>query len=237
MVNKSIVIGGADGFLGRHAARHFAAAGYNVFGTCMSKKSRSEVETFFSNEKTVGVELHTVNLAKETEVKAFAAWIQKAGSVSHLLNAAGGFAFIHPLEATEAQFDFLFDANVKSTWLLTKYFIPDMVRQKFGRLVFISAAASQSSPSAGMGLYVASKTAMNAMLEGIAEGLTKGFPETNVCTNAICPTIIDTPRNRADMPDAEVSRWVTTSQIIRVVEELFDPSTNCPNGTFVRIGS
>ncbi|MDE3268852.1 MAG: SDR family NAD(P)-dependent oxidoreductase [Pseudomonadota bacterium] len=133
-----------------------------------------------------------------------------------IVHCAGGFIWNKTADYKTKDYDYLMSANFRSAFLLLRYALPLLRQQQAGgRIVFVSSAASLS-PNAnniGMGVYSASKSALNALLMSTcAEVRGEGI---NI--NAICPTIIDTPRNRNDMPDADRSQWVSCEKIAQLI--------------------
>jgi NAD(P)-dependent dehydrogenase (short-subunit alcohol dehydrogenase family) len=87
-----------------------------------------------------------------------------------------------------------------------------MIAQKHGKIVNIGAGAGQHG-AARMGAYSASKSVVIRLTESMAAEL-KGH---GINVNCVMPSIIDTPRNRADMPDADFSSWVHPDALARVI--------------------
>ena len=90
-------------------------------------------------------------------------------------------------------------------------------------------AAAVNRPGAGMAPYAASKAGVIALTESLAEEL-----RGRARVNAILPSIIDTPANRADMPDADPSQWVTPKELADVVAFLLSDAANCISGATIR---
>lgn len=226
---KNIFIAGADGILGREVFKYFANLDCNVVATVFDRKVELELMTQVKPGRNKPLIL-ACDLGDEAQVKACA---QKAvahlGRIEALINVAGGFVWSKLAEATTQQFDFLVNANTRSNWLLTKYVAPHMAANNFGRIVYISAASTLKTVDTGFGLYVGSKLFLNAIVQAAAAE----HGDHHVHTNAILPTIIDTPRNRADMPDADFSVWVQPSAIVEMITRLLDTAPSCPNGTLV----
>jgi NAD(P)-dependent dehydrogenase (short-subunit alcohol dehydrogenase family) len=142
-----------------------------------------------------------------------AAVVAKLGTVDALINIAGGFAMgeaVH--ETTPETWDFLMGLNAHSVLNMARATVPVMLKAGHGRIVNIGAGAGQHG-AARMGAYSASKSVVIRLTEAMAGELkTQGI---NV--NCVLPSIIDTPRNRADMPDADFSTWVHPDALARVI--------------------
>ena len=225
---ESILIGGAEGFLGRAAVEYFAKKGRRVVASCRTKADLEKVKDFVQSSKLIGVTTLECDLGDEAAVKSM---MQEAGAIDGLFNAAGGFRYGSVTDCSTADFDFLMSANLKSAFLLAKHATPGMRARGFGRLVFVSARGTLSQAAANMGPYTASKAALNCLIEALATEV-RG---SGVTVNAVMPTVINTPANRQAMPDANPKEWVTTTDILAVVEQLVGPTGAPVNGSLISV--
>ena len=99
-----------------------------------------------------------------------------------------------------------------------------------GAIVNVGAAATARA-AMGMGAYTASKSGVARLTEALAEEL----KEEGVRVNAILPSIIDTPTNRADMPDADVAKWVSPAQLAGVVAFLLSSDAMPITGALIPV--
>ena len=83
----------------------------------------------------------------------------------------------------------------------------------------------------GMGAYAASKAGVHKLTEALAEEL----KADGVTVNAVLPSIIDTPANRSDMPDADFSRWVKAEELGAVIAFLLSPEAQCITGASIPV--
>jgi len=229
---STVLVTAAEGALGRQAILRFARAGLKVAGSVASAATRDELSSYLSKEG-VSVPLVPAQLSKEADVRALFDGVAAhlGGCPEAILNAAGGFEMFPVAEATVERVQWLFDANFTSNWLLLKHALPAMVSRGFGRVVLVSAAGTLSPAPAGMGFYLAAKSALNRLIESAAaETADKG-----VRINGVLPTILDTPRNRADMPRADHSKWVPVPALLDVVAALFSPAFDVVNGAMIRV--
>jgi len=211
------------------ATLFFAQAGKRVVATCMNEAERTRlVDSAQKAGLTERVQPVIADLADEAAVRRL---VEQAGPVDAAFNAAGGFRWALTTEMDARDFDFLVAANFKSSWLLAKHLVPGMRERGFGRLVFVSARASLGLGEAGMGVYTATKAALNALVLGLAAEL-RG---TGVNINAVLPTVIDSPANRAAMPQANPADWVSRESLIRLVAELLGPVGEPLNGALLPV--
>lgn len=216
---ESIFIGGAEGYLGRHCVLHFLKAGYAVSGSVWKMALADELKSWLgaNGGDLKRLFLHGANLSVESETARLVGEIGKYSPRMHrFVNCVGGFEWVKVTDATRDQVDFLMQANFYGNWLLLKHWLPMLTKQKAGKIALVSAAASTKPVAVGMGPYIASKAALNAMVQAAQEE-TKG---SGVHIEAVYPTIIDTPRNRADMPTANFSEWMTPAQVIEKISAI-----------------
>lgn len=196
-----VLITGAAGALGKAATAYFAAAG-----------ARLALLDVIPIEGP-----HYTRTCDLTDAAACAAAV--ADVVSHLrtvdvlVNIAGGFAMGEAVHETSANtWDFLMGLNAHSVLNMARATVPIMIAQKRGKIVNIGAGAGQHG-GARMGAYSASKSVVIRLTESMAAEL-KGH---GINVNCVLPSIIDTPRNRADMPNADFSSWVHPDALARVI--------------------
>jgi NAD(P)-dependent dehydrogenase (short-subunit alcohol dehydrogenase family) len=161
---------------------------------------------------------------------AGAALIAQVGEpVTGLVNVAGGFLWETVAEGGWASWERMYRINVQTAFEATRLALPAL-RASRGAIVNVSAAATARA-GAGMGAYTAAKSAVSRLTEALAaEELANG-----VRVNAVMPSVIDTPANRRDMPDADHSRWVTPTEIAEVVAFLLSPAASGVTGALVPV--
>lgn len=196
-----VLITGAAGALGKAATAYFAAAG-----------ARLALLDVIAIEGP-----HYARTCDLTDAAACAAAVagvvSQFGTVDVLVNIAGGFAMGEAVHETSAcTWDFLMGLNAHSVLNMARATVPVMIAQKHGKIVNIGAGAGQHG-AARMGAYSASKSVVIRLTESMAAEL-KGH---GINVNCVMPSIIDTPRNRADMPDADFSSWVHPDALARVI--------------------
>lgn len=148
------------------------------------------------------------------------------GKFDGVVNIAGGFTWETVLDGDVETWDRMWAMNLKTTLNTCRAAVPHMVDG--GSIVNIGAAAS-SRASAGMGAYTASKSAVARLTEALADELASRA----VRVNAVLPTIIDTPANRKDMPDADCSAWIKTEELAHIIRFLLSPEASAINGASI----
>jgi NAD(P)-dependent dehydrogenase (short-subunit alcohol dehydrogenase family) len=153
------------------------------------------------------------------------------GPLKALVNLVGGFAADQPVQTTPlAEFERLFALNLRPTYLVTQAALPHLKANAPGAIVCVGAA-SALTPFAGGAGYTASKAAVIAFAKAVnAEGSPDG-----VRCNVILPTTIDTPANRASMPEREWANLVPPERIAKTIAFLCDDASAAVNGAAVPV--
>ncbi len=152
------------------------------------------------------------------------------GRLDGLLNIAGGFRWETHETGSAATWDLLYRLNVATCVNACRAAIPHLKASPSGRIVNVGANGAVKA-AAGMGPYAASKAGVHRLTEALADEL-KGH---GVTVNAVLPSIIDTPANRADMPKADVSTWVTPQELAAVMLFLASAEASGVTGALVPV--
>lgn len=154
---------------------------------------------------------------------------QGAHALHGLVNVAGGFVWETTADGSWQSWERMYRINVQSAHHAIVHALP-MLRLGRGSIVNIGAAAAARA-SGGMGAYTASKSAVARLTESLAaEEMAHG-----IRVNAILPSIIDTPQNRAEMPDSDFSKWVSPHEISEVVAFLLSPTASGVTGASIPV--
>lgn len=229
---KNIVVAGAAGQLGRVVVQQALRKGLSVVSLCRQKTEERQLLEFLSGTER---EDHVVLVGDLSQAKTCEENINRAqsilGSIDALLILSGGFRYGKVEDTTEDDFDFLFSANMKSTWLLTRYTLRHMRENGLGRMVMISSQNTLGQGVEGQSLYLASKAALNMFLHCLAAE-TK---QHNIKVNALLPSVIDTPSNRASMPGANFKEWITPESIADTIMCLLSDHANSLHGALIPV--
>lgn len=176
---------------------------------------------------------HRVDLGDEEQVVEYYASVA-ARSKSKLwasIQVAGGFAMASLVDTSLAELERLWRMNLASCFLCCREAVRAMRSAgEGGRLVNV-AARPALIPTAGMIAYATSKAGVAALTMALAEELA---PE-GIWVNAIAPSIIDTPANRAAMPKANHDRWPSTTDLALAICDLASPQNRCIRGAVVPV--
>lgn len=153
------------------------------------------------------------------------------GSIDVLVNIAGGFRWQTLEQGDVEEWDAMFAINLKTAVVSTKLALPALLESPAGRIINVGAGAAARPAGAGMGAYTASKAGVHKLTESLAEEL----KDRGVTVNAVLPGTIDTPRNRADMPNADFSRWVRPEAIAAVIAFLASEQAGAVTGALLPV--
>ena len=148
-----------------------------------------------------------------TDAAAVAEAVADVGEFDIVCNVAGGFDMGPKVsEITDAHWSALFDINVTTLRNMLSATLPKLTARGRGSVVNVGALGALQG-LASMGAYTAAKSVVMRLTEAAAEEV-RG---QGVNVNAVLPSLIDTPRNRADMPNADHSAWVTPASLAKVI--------------------
>lgn len=229
MTNSSIpndavvLVTGAAGNLGRAVADVFAERGARLALVDLHAERLGAVFGE-AGERRMFLAANLLN-ASEADAAAQAV-VKRFGRIDVLCNLAGGFRMGTPVHGTEQKaWDFLYDLNVRTVQHMAHAVVPQMQQQGGGKVVNIGAFSAQRG-LANMGPYIAAKSAVIRLTESMAAELRT----QNINVNCVLPTIIDTPENRADMPDADPANWVAPRDLAQVIAFLASDAARAVHG-------
>jgi NAD(P)-dependent dehydrogenase (short-subunit alcohol dehydrogenase family) len=155
-----------------------------------------------------------------------------------LVNVAGGFAMSPIARTSAADFEHMMAMNARTCFLCCREGVKKMrghARQnggRGGRIVNVAARpALEPRMGAGMAAYTASKAAVAALTAALAEEVAG----EGILVNAVAPSIMDTPANRAAMPGADYSKWPKVEDVARTIEFLASPANTVTRGGIVPV--
>ncbi len=223
---RSVMVTGAAGHLGRAVAAAFDAQGARLV---LVDRDQGALDEAFGGASAPAGEtlLLAADLLDGAKVAAaVASAVQRFGRIDAVCHLAGGFRMGEPVhETSDANWDFLFDINTRTLRNIARGVVPQMLAQGGGRIVTVGAA-SASRGLAQMGAYTAAKSAAIRLTEAMSAELR----EHNINVNCVLPTIIDTPANRASMPDADPARWVAPAALADVIVFLCSDAARAVHG-------
>lgn len=177
---KKVLMTAAGQGIGRASALRMADEGARVIATDVNEKSLGEIATH------PGVTTRVLNVLDGAAITALA---REIGAVDVLFNCAGVVHAGDILTATEDEWDFGFDLNVKAQFRIIRAFLPAMLANGGGSIINMSSVAGAVTGPVNRLVYSASKAAVAGMTRAIAaDYVTKG-----IRCNSICPGTVDSP--------------------------------------------
>jgi len=211
MSGRSVVVTGGTGALGSAVVEAFLAAGDRVVVPWIVKEEVERARRAWAQALEAGrARLVEADVA---EAEGAARAVEAAGDVAVLVNGVGGFAGGSSLDETPLEtWDLMYRMNVRTAAACARAALPRMRARGAGVIVNVASAAALAPP-AGLTAYAASKAAVVALTRALQEEAAGD----GIRVAAIVPTTIDTPANRAAMPDADFSRWTPPAKIAAVI--------------------
>jgi NAD(P)-dependent dehydrogenase (short-subunit alcohol dehydrogenase family) len=222
-VSSSVIVSGGTGGLGAAVTATLLEAGWHVVVPYVEERELERVERH-PRLQLIAADLFEAAAAADV----VAAAVERLGA---LVNLVGGFASggrVHetPVEEFEEQFRL----NLRPAYLLCQAALPRMLEGGGGSIVCVSTRAALR-PFSGAAGYISSKAAVLAFVDALAAEYT----QDGVRANAILPSVIDTPGNRASQPEADHSRWVAPAQIAQVIEFLCSERSSVTSGAHIPV--
>ncbi len=226
------LVAGALGGLGQAVCLRLLASGATVYA--LGHRHGDASAQLRSLAGTHAERLHVVsaNASDEADVSAaITALVDAESRLDILVNLIGGFAAGKPITEMETDtFTGMLDLNLRPTYLLSKYAARVMERNGYGRIVNLSSRAAVSGRR-NAAAYAVAKAGVITLTEAQAEEVR----ESGVTVNAVLPSIIDTPANRAAMPTAHFDMWPTPEQIARVIAFLASDDAGLISGASIPV--
>jgi NAD(P)-dependent dehydrogenase (short-subunit alcohol dehydrogenase family) len=233
MERDAAFVTGGTGTLGRAVTKRFLDGGYRVAVTYRSPKEWTALEREHPGPSGDGSLLGLMcDVTQEEPVRlAMASAAERFGALRVLVHVAGGYLGGQPVESLEERgLRDMLELNLVSAFFAAKHAIPYLKKAGAGRLLFISSrGAVESYP--GASAYAAAKLGLHALVQTLAKELKK----SGITANAVLPSMIDTPANRAAMPDADVSTWVPPESVAGLLAFLASRAADQTSGALVPI--
>jgi NAD(P)-dependent dehydrogenase (short-subunit alcohol dehydrogenase family) len=221
-MTASVLVTGASGGLGRAVTARFLADGWRVVAIDRA-----------AGVAGPGVVELTADLTDPGEVDRAVAVAggEPNAPLRAVLNLVGGYAEggrVHetPVEEFEAQLRL----NLRPTYVVTAAALPHLIDAGGGSVVCVSSRAALR-PFRGAAGYITAKAALLAFVDALAVE----YRDDGVRVNAILPSVIDTPANRAAQPGADHSRWVAPEQIAALMAVLCSDAGAATSGAHIPV--
>jgi NAD(P)-dependent dehydrogenase (short-subunit alcohol dehydrogenase family) len=223
----TVLVTGASGGLGPAVVEAFLADGWRVVAAARGGWPQAPAPSGGRLEQVAADLAEPADVAVAVGVAAG----DPAAPLRALVNLVGGYGGggrVHetPVEELER----LLALNLRPTWLVTQAVLPHLTAGGGGAVVCVAARAAVV-PRPGVAGYAAAKAAVLAFAQTVAVE----YRRDGVRCNAVLPSLIDTPANRAAQPDADHSRWVPPQQVAEVIRFLCGEQSAPTSGAAVPV--
>ena len=222
MNGKVVVVTGALGALGKVVVARALEHGAHVAGV-----DHAPAKVPATAER---IDFGGIDLADAAQAgKAIEAAAAHFGRLDALVNIAGGFVFENVADGDGHNWQRMYALNVLTALNASRAALPHLAKSGAGRIVNIGAMGALQA-GAGMGPYAASKAGVHRLTEALAAEW-KG----KITVNAVLPSTIDTPANRASMPKADFAKWVTPQELAAVILFLVSDAASAVTGALIPV--
>ncbi|TAG46081.1 MAG: SDR family NAD(P)-dependent oxidoreductase [Betaproteobacteria bacterium] len=227
VMQKIALVTGAHGNLGRAVVGRFLEDQYAVIGVDATQHPSS------GHESAERYESHSVDLMNEDAAGAFVqSVIAKHSRIDVAVLTVGGFAMGSIAETKTADIAHQYKLNFETAYNVARPVFLQMMNQGTGRLFLVGARPALSATgSKGMIAYGLAKS----LIFRLAELMNDEAAGTDVHVAVIVPSIIDTPQNRAAMPDADFAKWVTPEAIAAVIARQVSDAPHALHESVVKV--
>jgi NAD(P)-dependent dehydrogenase (short-subunit alcohol dehydrogenase family) len=220
---RGVLVAGGTGALGAGVLRALLDEGHPVTTTWLVDRERDRVEEEFGDRVT----LVEADLMEQAGAEAAVAAASDLGAVVNLVGGYSSGPLAHETEIDT--YEKMLRLNLRPGFNLVRAAFPGML-ETGGAYVGVSARPALK-PFAGAAAYVTAKAAVLAFVRA----LDADYAKDGIRSNAILPSVIDTPANRAATPDADFSKWVQPDAIGRVVRFLVSDDSKPTSGAAVPV--
>jgi NAD(P)-dependent dehydrogenase (short-subunit alcohol dehydrogenase family) len=221
---KVVVVTGSDGVLGQAVAATLCAHGAKL--ALLEHSPAPSTALPAGALRYGGVDLTLEDAARSVMERV----VKDTGRLDGLINVAGGFRWETLAGGTLGNWDSMYRLNLRTAVVACQAALPYLLQAGAGRIVNVGAMAAGKA-AAGMGAYAASKAGVAKLTEALADEL----KDRGITVNAVLPSMLDTPRNRLDMPKADFTRWVAPVEAAEVIAFLVSDEARAVTGALIPV--
>ncbi|CDT79204.1 putative exported protein [Vibrio coralliirubri] len=229
---KTATIAACFSVTAQHLIDKLITSGTRVvaFGRIGDEARAKSLEDKYSGHLTVLLG----DLTDEEQSQALAAEASKIlGHIDAHFHCSGIYIWSHWTDVEVSKMSDLWNANFMTAFVFGREIFKLMKSQGKGSMMFVSARDTARNIPAGFGPYMASKIALNALVESLAAEAVS----SNVQVNAVLPTIVDTEVNRQALPEADHSTWVDPADLADLMMELTQPNKTYLSGSLITVNN
>jgi len=230
---KTATVAACSGVVGKALVENLLRSNVKVVGFCRPE-NRNKIADI---EKKAESKLVVIDgdMADPANCKSLVSNACEAlnGKIDAHFHAVGYYVWSKWIDIGSDAIDRLWRANYTTAWALGREIFTAMSQRNAGSILFVSARDTQTFAPIGFGPYLASKAAVNMLVQSMAaEG-----KEIGIRVNAVLPTIIDTEVNRRAMPDQDPNNWVNPDRLAKLMIDLCGPDRSDISGALIPVNS
>ena len=228
---RTAIVSGGSGALGQAITLRLLADGLTVAVPWIVDTERERLESRVPADARSRVLIERCDVLDPSALATLVARTEeKLGPPDVLVTAVGGFAGGPLVETDLTTWEMQIRVNLTSAFVATRAVVPGMLSRGHGRIITIASRAVVP-PAAGFIAYTVSKAGVIALTQALAEE-TRG---RGVTVNTVLPSTMDTPANRAAMPDADFSKWTPVDRVAEAIAFLARPEAGAVTGSLVSV--
>ncbi|HEV8585481.1 MAG TPA: SDR family NAD(P)-dependent oxidoreductase [Methylomirabilota bacterium] len=230
-MDRVALVTGGSGALGQAITQRFLREGAVVCVPYIVDKERARLEASVSGEAKARLVLERCDVADDAAMAGLAGSLRaRHGRIDVLVSAVGGFAMGDLVHTDRATWDTQLTLNLTTAYVAAHAVVPAMLEAGAGRVVAVASRAVVP-PAGGFIAYTVAKAGVIAFVQALAAE-TRG---KGVTVNAVLPSTMDTPANRAAMPDVDPKTWVPVEAVADAIVYLAAPGSAHITGTLLAI--
>jgi len=231
LAGRVAVVTGGTGALGQAVTLRLLADGAIVAVPYAVEAERQRLTERVAAADRARLTLQAADVIDVKAMTAFADGVVAArGKIDILVAGVGGFAGGSLVETDPETWKRMLDLNLTSVFSVTRAVVPTMIRARYGRVVVVASRAVMP-PSGGFIAYTVAKAGAIAF----TQALSREMSGQGVTVNAVLPSTMDTPANRAAMPDSDRKGWVPVEAVADAIAVLAREASGHITGTLLAI--
>jgi NAD(P)-dependent dehydrogenase (short-subunit alcohol dehydrogenase family) len=228
---RVVIVTGGSGALGQAVTQRFLAEGAVVCVPWIVEQERERLDASVPRDARARLLLERCDVLDDAAVgRLVAGLVDRHRRLDVVVSAVGGFAMGELVQTDRALWDRMLMLNLTTTYVAARAALPHMLTAGAGRIVAVASRAVVP-PAAGFIAYTVAKAGVIAFVQALAAE-TRG---RGVTVNAALPSTMDTPANRAAMPDADPKSWVPVESVADAIAYLAAESSAHVSGTLLAI--
>jgi NAD(P)-dependent dehydrogenase (short-subunit alcohol dehydrogenase family) len=230
-VPRVALVTGGSGALGQAITHRFLADGLVVCVPWIVESERERLHASVDAPARTRLLLERCDVGDDAAMTALAArTLARHGRIDVLVTAVGGFAMGSLVDTDRATWDAQLNLNLTTTYVACRAVLPTMLKAGAGRIVAVASRAV-TPPAGGFIAYTVAKAGVIAFVQALAQE-TRG---RGVTVNAVLPSTMDTPGNRAAMPDVDPATWTPVTAVADGIAYLSGEAAGHVTGTLLAI--